>query len=201
MLHLTSFGRVPLINSNRIAIIGAHTTDLAFGLGDGMPWPRSAIKQDMARFKRITSDAPEGKKNLLIAGYKTFVGMGSKTLPNRFMASISRKIQHPTSFGNDTFGASSIELLLDYVEREIPNLHNVFFIGGEFIWLRGMNISNRAYITEIQKNVEDHRLLRRLTSPLSEQLVQAGFVLHKSNRIVDDWNGSVQLDFLEYIRK
>lgn len=33
-----------MISSSRMAVIGAQTKDGAYGLGNGMPWPRGMVR-------------------------------------------------------------------------------------------------------------------------------------------------------------
>lgn len=189
-----------MITSDGISIIGAHTDDLAYGLGSGMPWPRGALKQDMTRFKVITSDAPEGKKNLLVAGRETFLAMGSKALPNRYMAVLSTNFKGTQWLRKDDriISVGDVDSLLAFCHENIPDLYHVFFIGGAKVWELGLQYASQAYITEVRRGVVDQDGLRRLSQPLADQAVSAGFTL-TSKEVVDDiWDEPIYLRFLRY---
>lgn len=189
-----------MITSDRIAIIGAHTSCLAFGLGNGMPWPRNAMKQDMMRFKQTTLLAPEGKKNLLVAGAETFKSMGSRALPGRYMATISRQYSEVGILGNNILCAPTIPLLLETIDKKIEDLHTIFFIGGENIWKEGLDFASTAYITVVYRDVPHHSDLRRLSMALSHQAVMKGFLLQDTCSITDDWDGDTRVEFLHYTK-
>lgn len=66
--------------------------DLDWGIGNaaGLPWPR--LKADLAHFRRITSEAPEGQRNAIVMGRKTWQSaeVNSKPLPRRWNLVVSR---------------------------------------------------------------------------------------------------------------
>ncbi len=189
-----------MISSSRMAVIGAQTKDGAYGLGNGMPWPRGMVRQDMARFKHRTTSAPTGRKNLLIVGRETFEAMGSEPLPGRYMVVISRKYEGIGTIGEDVFCSHSIESFLACKADKMNDLHNVFFIGGEHVWQKGFKLSSQAYITVVNKNIDDCTGLKRLSVPLVEQALMAGFSWRNTNTTTDNWNGPVQVTFLEYYK-
>jgi dihydrofolate reductase len=66
--------------------------DLEWGIGkaNALPWPK--LKGDMAHFRRVTSTAPEGARNAIIMGRKTWQSaeMAGKPLPKRLNVVITR---------------------------------------------------------------------------------------------------------------
>lgn len=189
-----------MIDSKRIALIGAHTKDsLSYGLGNGMPWPRGALKKDMLeRFKPITLGAPEGKKNLLIAGSSTFVAMGGKPLPGRYMIGVSRKVEEPVTLPSGAVLVPSFGEALRYAET-LNDLHEVFFIGGKSSWEEGLRHASRALITVVHKEVECEGLIK-LDQSLEAMAKASGFVMISQEHTVDEWSGPVRVDFLEYFK-
>ncbi len=190
-----------MINSDRIIIIGAHTyPDHAFGLGDGMPWPKGSLVEDMQHFKNVTITAPEGKKNLLIAGRKTFESIGG-ALPKRYMGVISREFSDkPHQIGADVFGGNSVLSLLEWAEHNIKDLHNIFFIGGELIWMEGFNYASHVHVTIVHKSNMRNSNLRKLRTPLTQLASRAGFIRSIDTRFVNsNWGEDVvRLEFAYY---
>lgn len=66
--------------------------DLEWGIGkaNALPWPK--LKGDLAHFKKVTSDAPEGQRNAIIMGRKTWESaeVAGRPLPRRLNIVISR---------------------------------------------------------------------------------------------------------------
>ena len=66
--------------------------DLEWGIGkqSGLPWPR--LKGDLAHFKRVTTDAPEDRRNAIVMGRKTWESkeVGGKPLAKRLNVVVSR---------------------------------------------------------------------------------------------------------------
>ena len=66
--------------------------DLDWGIGKaaGLPWPK--LKGDLAHFKRVTSEAPEGKRNAIVMGRRTWESteVAGRPLPRRLNIVISR---------------------------------------------------------------------------------------------------------------
>jgi dihydrofolate reductase len=67
--------------------------DAAGGIGknNDLPWPR--LREDLRFLRRITCDAPEGRRNAVIMGRKTWESVPSKMqpLPGRLNVVISRQ--------------------------------------------------------------------------------------------------------------
>jgi dihydrofolate reductase len=76
----------------RVSFDVVVAADLEWGIGkaNALPWPK--LKGDMAHFRRVTSTAPEGARNAIIMGRKTWQSteMGGKPLPKRLNVVITR---------------------------------------------------------------------------------------------------------------
>jgi dihydrofolate reductase len=187
-----------MIDPTRICVIGAYTSKgFAYGLGSGMPWPSGALKEDMKRFKLITSSAPEGKKNLLIAGMSTFKTF-PKPLPGRYLIGVSRQACEVKVLENGAIVAPSFEEALAYAEQ-LPDLHRVFFIGGKASWQAGLQHASELYITVVHKEAPDGQVVR-LDQSLETMAKNAGFVMTGQGYVTDHWDEPVSLDFLSYFR-
>jgi dihydrofolate reductase len=66
--------------------------DLAWGIGkaNALPWPK--LRGDLAHFKRITSEAPEGARNAVVMGRKTWQSaeVAGRPLPRRLNVVVTR---------------------------------------------------------------------------------------------------------------
>lgn len=189
-----------MIDQKRIAIVGAHTAEqLAYGLGKGMPWPRKALSKDMfERFKPLTSSAPEGKKNLLIAGMTTF-NTFPKPLPGRYLVGVSRQAQEVKLLENGAMIAPSFEEALIFAEK-LPDLHRVFFIGGKASWEAGLKYASELYISVVHKEADEKNTIN-LDQSLEAKAKATGFFLVGQETVVDEWDGPVKVIFLDYFRE
>ena len=62
----------------KFAIVVAADEQLGIGRNGTLPWKLPA---EMARFKRVTSEAPEGQRNAVIMGRKTYESIPPKFRP------------------------------------------------------------------------------------------------------------------------
>jgi len=101
--------------------------DQANGIGKGgkLPWRLSA---EMAHFKRLTTEAPAGRRNAVIMGRKTFESILPKFRPlsDRFNMVLSRD---PSYRPQGAFVVSSLDEALRELAK-LETLGQVFCIGG-----------------------------------------------------------------------
>lgn len=99
------------------------------------------IKKDLDRFKSLTSG------HSVVMGRKTFEEIG-KPLPNR----INYVLSHDSSFK-----AEGVIVVNDYYQlllKYAGSLETLFVIGGGFLFIGAVAISNTIYITEIEDDSE-----------------------------------------------
>jgi dihydrofolate reductase len=103
--------------------------DLEWGIGNasGLPWPK--LPGDLAHFKRITSAAPDGRRNAIVMGRKTWESteVGGKPLPKRVNIVVSRQ---PLTVPDGVVVAASLDDALAVGAREI----GCFVVGGAAIY-------------------------------------------------------------------
>lgn len=187
-------------NRRKIVVIGAHThPDYVYGLHGGMPWPRSAIIEDRRHFRETTTITDEGRKNLLIAGRLTFEAIGN-VLPNRYMGIISHELTgEPCHIGEDLFLGDSVPKLVTWAEMNIPDLGDIYLIGGELIWSEGFTIATHAYITTVYHSMKEQQGTRKLPMSLSMQAGRAGFIRESRPKFFNsDWNGPTCVEISRY---
>ncbi|MBW0496039.1 hypothetical protein O181_035754 [Austropuccinia psidii MF-1] len=107
----------------------------ANGIGQGgkLPW---RLKGDMNFFKHVTTLAPQGLKNVVIMGRKTWESIPSKfrPLPDRINVVVSRRSPKDAEGlgilrSQDSFLVNSVTSAGQLI-RTFQNVHRVFLIGG-----------------------------------------------------------------------
>lgn len=104
------------------------------GFKGQLPWP--LLKDDMAWFKKLTTDT------IVIMGSATFTSIG-KPLPNRINVVISKKEVTGCEYVFSSPGEA-----IDFCVKFYPN-KEIFIIGGEAIYQQYIDIVDRFYVTEI----------------------------------------------------
>ena len=112
-------------------IVVAADRDWGIGTGTGLPWPK--LKSDMAHFRRVTSAAPEGRRNAVIMGRKTWESaeVAGRPLPRRLNIVISRRADLAVPDGV-VRAASLAEALA--AAAGAPDVAGVFVVGGAEIY-------------------------------------------------------------------
>jgi dihydrofolate reductase len=110
------------------------------GKKNDIPWHLPA---DLKYFKKITSGHP------IIMGRKCFESIG-KPLPNRTNIIVSR---NPDFYIDGCILTHSLSAALFVAEES--GAEEAFIIGGGEIYLRGLPLSSKLYITEIDIEVVD----------------------------------------------
>jgi dihydrofolate reductase len=100
--------------------------DLAWGIGkrNALPWPK--LRGDLAHFKRITTDAPEGRMNAVIMGRHTWQSdeVRGRPLPRRLNLVVTgRALDVP----DGVVVATSLD---DALARASEHTANAFVVGG-----------------------------------------------------------------------
>lgn len=107
------------------------------GYKGAIPWH---IPEDLQRFKAITMGAP------IIMGRKTFESIG-RILPGRINIVITRD----TSFKREGI---TIVHSLEEALQQVQNHDEVFVIGGGEIYNQALPITDKLYLTIIDKEIE-----------------------------------------------
>jgi dihydrofolate reductase len=129
------------------AIIVAVDAELGIGLAGGLPWK---LPGDMAYFKRLTIEAPDGLRNAVIMGRKTY-----ESIPVRFRPLAQRLNIVLTRSGADSpapgvLTASSLEAALALLAGH-TDLHHVFVIGGGDVYRQALTHPrcSTLYVTRV----------------------------------------------------
>lgn len=124
----------------RVSTIVGMGNNNEIGKGNDIPW---YLPADLKYFKRITSGHP------IIMGRKCFESIG-RPLPNRTNIIVSR---NPEFYREGCILVHSIGAALSVAEDK--GTDEAFIIGGGEIYRRGLPISSRLYLTNIDITVED----------------------------------------------
>lgn len=112
--------------------------DETWGIGkdNALPWPK--LSADLRHFKEVSSAAPEGKRNAVVMGRRTWESkeVGGRALPRRHNLVLTRRpFEAPagvqvvqTSDGDDAIGLALARA------AELPDLGELFIIGGAEIY-------------------------------------------------------------------
>jgi dihydrofolate reductase len=132
--------------------------DQANGIGRAgkLPWRLSA---EMAHFKRLTTEAPGGRRNAVIMGRKTFESILPKFRPlsDRFNMVLSRE---PSYRPQGAFVVSSLDQALHELAK-LETLGQVFCIGGGELYAAALQHPRcvRVHLTRVHAKFDcDTRL-------------------------------------------
>lgn len=125
--------------------IAAMSRNRVIGVKNDMPWH---IPEDMKFFREMT------KGKIIIMGRKTFESLGSKPLPHRLNLIITRQKDFHAE-GVSVF--PSIEAAVIFAKQQVdikawPD--EVMICGGEEIYRQTLPLTNRIYLTIIDKDYD-----------------------------------------------
>lgn len=138
------------------AIVVAADENDGIGRSDSvdLPW---RLPTDMAHFKRVTSEAPPGKRNGVFMGRVTWT-----TIPPRFRPLPGRHnvvlTSHPELSTPGAEHAGSIEEALAMLAAR-PDIGKVFCVGGAAVYERAVTMPecHRIYLTRVHDTFECDR--------------------------------------------
>jgi dihydrofolate reductase len=166
------------------AIVVACDEAHGIGKGGGLPWK---LPGEMAYFKRITSEAAQGKQNAVIMGRTTFESIPQRfrPLPSRFNVVLSRDEAYEAQ-GAQT--ALSLESALGMLSAR-DDIDRVFVIGGGQVYADALAHAAcaQAYVTRVKGTFDcdtflpafesDFRLASR--DPQQEGTVEYAFEVYE----------------------
>jgi dihydrofolate reductase len=123
-----------------ISLIVAASQNGVIGKDGALPW---RIREDMARFKRLTMGHP------CIMGRKTWDSIPKKPLPGRTNIVVTR---NDALKAEGALVASSFEAALEIAMEEKPT--EIMIIGGAAIYAEALARAGRIYFTEVAGSIE-----------------------------------------------
>lgn len=133
-----------------ISIVVAVSENGVIGHDNQLPWRLSA---DLKRFKTLTTG------HCVIMGRKTWESIG-RALPDRTSIVVSRD---PNFHLAGALSANS----LDEALRLAQGHREIFLIGGEEIFRRGLEFADRIYLTRVHATVEGDVYFPQLSKDLA----------------------------------
>ena len=135
-------------------VVAASSLTYAIGQKGDLPW--DMIRDDMRRFKSITSKSSNGKINAVIMGRLTWESIPEKRRPlvDRINVILSRKscddANHDASHDANIVFKKSLSDALLYLSH-MRNLENIFIIGGESDYNEAIKsgMVKRIYLTKV----------------------------------------------------
>ena len=116
-------------------IVGAHSTNFAIGAAGKIPWKCSA---DMKFFKDLTTITTDPNKvNAVIMGRTTYMSL-IPGLPNRVNIILTKMPFLYESQNNQVLFCNNFNESIHMLEK-IPNIENIFVIGGEMVYKQAVN--------------------------------------------------------------
>ncbi|HEX5659354.1 MAG TPA: dihydrofolate reductase [Polyangiales bacterium] len=113
----------------KFSLIVAADQDLGIGRAGTLPW---RLPAEMARFKRITTEAPTGQRNAVIMGRKTYESILPKFRP--LSGRVNVVLSHTPGFEvENALAAPSLAIALQLLEGR-TDLARVFVAGGAQIY-------------------------------------------------------------------
>ena len=166
------------------AIVVACDEARGIGKGGTLPWK---LPGEMAYFKRVTSEAAQGKQNAVIMGRTTF-----ESIPAKFRPLAGRKnvvLSRDQSYGaQGALHAASLEQALSLLADD-QSVDRLFVIGGGQVYREALThrACTQAYVTRVKGNFgcdtflpafeEDFRLVS--SAPQREGDVEYAFELYE----------------------
>ncbi|KAK7468876.1 dihydrofolate reductase [Stygiomarasmius scandens] len=150
---------------SRLTLIVAATRTNGIGKEARLPWQ---LPKEMSYFANVTTNAPEGKKNAVIMGRKTWESIPKKyrPLPKRINFIVSRKedyVLQETRESSPAYLHHSLESAVEQLSGETDNVHRAFVIGGSLLYSQCLSLPSDSPIGFV-----DRVLLTRIQSPTFE---------------------------------
>jgi dihydrofolate reductase len=130
----------------KLAIIAAIAQNNVIGKDNAIPWQ---LKEDMKRFKYLTTQRSTATENPLIMGRNTYESLPRKPLPSRKnIVLTSRNFQE-----ENVLVVNSLEQALQYCKVNHPE-NTAYIIGGQKVYEQSLPLSEILELTRINQDFE-----------------------------------------------
>jgi dihydrofolate reductase len=144
------------VTTRKFALVVAADEALGIGRQGGLPWKLPA---EMAHFKRLTSEAPEGQRNAVLMGRKTYESILPKFRPLRGRVNVVLS-RTPGYEAENALAAPSLAIALQLLEGR-TDLARLFVIGGGDVYRQALEhpACEEVVFTQVHGNFDcDTRL-------------------------------------------
>lgn len=142
-------------NTLMFSIIVACTTNGGIGKDNKIPW---YIPNDLRHFKKVTTNCPEGKMNVVVMGRNTWESLPKKPLPARINVIVSTNLSssHSKFDFDNIYVVQSLDEALDLVSSMSNRVHETFVIGGSRLYKEALEHQqcHKAYVTHIVQDYD-----------------------------------------------
>ena len=111
----------------KVCLILACTFDGGIGYKDKIPWVN---REEMAKFRKITTECQNGKTNAVIMGRKTWESLNQKPLKDRINVVLTSNKKYKS---DDCIVRHDIKNAIQYCDTN-PIVDTIFIIGGARIY-------------------------------------------------------------------
>lgn len=188
-------------------VVSLNPATYGIGRGNQLPW---RIKEDMAFFKSLTTNAPDTSINAVIMGRKTWESLPSnfRPLPGRKNIVLSRdanikdRLSLPANVLTATSLVDAIGLLNISPTASDQKINDIFIIGGESIYREALNsdLCRKVYVTEVYGDYPDLDTFFPVISAAQYQLTQRSEKQTSSNGISYRFSEYSSHSFLESLK-
>lgn len=140
-----------------LSIIVAVAKNGIIGDNNSLLWH---IREDMLRFRRITSGHP------VIMGRKTFESIG-RPLPNRTNVVVSRQ--------DIAIEGCTVVHSLDEATAAFPKEEEIFIIGGAQIYAQALPLADKVYLTQVHRDYAGDTSFPRLDESEWREVLREDF--------------------------
>jgi dihydrofolate reductase/thymidylate synthase len=139
-------------------VVALHHTTSGIGKGNKLPWK---IKEDMAFFKELTSNASENCRNAVIMGRNTWESLPAKfrPLPGRQNVVLSRNpaIAESLPLPPSVLTASSLDDAMKQLSSD-SQIDKIFVIGGASLYQEAITspFCQKVYATDVYCDMNDY---------------------------------------------
>lgn len=142
----------------KFSIIVACTANGGIGKDNKIPW---YIPNDLKHFKKVTTNCPEGKMNVVIMGRNTWESLPKKPLPARINVIVSTHLSRSHckldfDKNDNIYVVQSLDEALELVASMSNRVHETFVIGGSRLYKEALEHEHcdKAYVTHIVQDYD-----------------------------------------------
>lgn len=130
---------------NNFSLVVACDETGGIGRQGMLPW---RIPEDLSYFRKLTRTAPEGQRNAIIMGRKTWLSLPKRPLPDRLNIVISTTLD---TVSTEYKIFKDLNTALEWLKHQC-DLHHVYVIGGGILYQDALlhPACQQVFLTQIQ---------------------------------------------------
>mmetsp|Transcript_64781 Transcript_64781/g.186332 ORF Transcript_64781/g.186332 Transcript_64781/m.186332 type:complete len:490 (+) Transcript_64781:89-1558(+) len=135
------------------SVIAAATCRGGIGKDGAVPWQ---LPEDVARIEKLTAAVPEGRRNALVMGRRTWESIPTKLKSSECIHIVVTKAgQHESTYPAEVLVASSVAAAMEKLAAR-SDVGEIFVIGGAAAFKEAVDLPGcaRIFLTRVGKDVE-----------------------------------------------